>query len=244
MQVYTAPDSPNWDRMLDDDVPHGRAAGRVRADPQDRTPSRHDHRAAQRQGDGRVPPRRRASSAPSRCSSAAASTPRRRCSPARSTGSTRASDERPRLVDDSDYLNTATEEFLRLLHARAGRRPHHHAGLRGRRLRVLRGRPHVPVVRDVQPRPRVVPEPRRDRARPVPEPARRVRARRAPLHRLEPRPPRLQAHAAGGAAAHARLPHRPRGHGAVRVDRHDQRLQAPPGDVHARATARARRSPR
>ena len=41
-----------------DDVPHGRATGRVRADPQDRTPSRHDHRAPQRQGDGRVPARR------------------------------------------------------------------------------------------------------------------------------------------------------------------------------------------
>ena len=121
-----------------------------------------------------------------------------------------------------------------LLHSRAGWRAHRHAGLRGRRLHLLRGRPHVPVVRDVQPRPVVVPEPRRDRARPVPEPPRRVRARRAPLHRLEPRPPRLQAHAARGAPADARLPHRPRGHGAVRVDRHDQRLQAPPGDLHAR----------
>ena len=59
MQVYTAPDSPNWDRMIDADHAHGRAARRVRADPQDRAAAGHDHRAAQRQGDGRVPPRRR-----------------------------------------------------------------------------------------------------------------------------------------------------------------------------------------
>ena len=112
MQVYTAPDSPNWDRMIDVDHAHGRALGRVRGDPQDRAPARDDHRAAQRQGDGRVPPRRRnhrhrhaAHRRRVRHHHLAA---RRRARLAR-----RRPDERSRLVDDSRYLDTATEEFLR-----------------------------------------------------------------------------------------------------------------------------------
>ena len=114
MQVYTPPDSPDFDRMIETTLPHGRTAGRVRADPQDRAAARHDHRAAQRQGDGRVPARRRhhrhghaAHRRRLRHHDVAA---RRR----RSTGSTRAPDERVRLVDDARLPRTlATEEFLR-----------------------------------------------------------------------------------------------------------------------------------
>ena len=64
------------------DHAHGRAAGRVRADPQDRAPARDDHRAAQRQGDGRVPPRRRHHRHRHAAHRRRASTPPRRCSPA------------------------------------------------------------------------------------------------------------------------------------------------------------------
>ena len=112
MQVYTAPDSPNWDRMIDATYPHGRAPRRVRADPQDRAPARDDLGAAQRQGDGRVPPRRRhhrhghaAHRRGLRHHHVAA---RRRVRLARrASRGTAAPGRRPR------HLDLATEEFLR-----------------------------------------------------------------------------------------------------------------------------------
>ena len=238
MQVYTRARQPQLGPHGRRDHAHGRATRRVRADPQDRAASRHDHRTAQRQGDGRVPARRRhhrhRHAAHRRRLRHDHVVARRRARLAR-----RAPEERPRLVDDAATSNSPPRS------SSATSRPRRAVGARSRRtarwkgFEFAGGRPHVPLLRDVQPRPGVVPGPRRDRARPVPEPARRVRSRGAPLHRVEPRPARLQAHAARGAAAHARLPHRPLGQGAVRVDRHHQRVQAPAGDVHARAARRS-----
>ena len=96
-------------------------------------------------------------------------------------------DDRHRLVEDPGAPGHRHRGVPPPLHPRPGWRAHRHPGLRDRGLPVLGARPRVPVVRDVQPRPCGVRRSRRDRARPVPQPPLRIRPRRASVHRFEPR---------------------------------------------------------
>ena len=191
MQVYTAPDSPNWDRMIETTM---RMVGRLAEYVQIRkTEPRPGMITALLNAKvmGEFLPDDGIIGTVTLLIGGGFDTTTSLLAGALEWLDTRA-DERVRLVDDTDYMNTATEEFLRYFTPAqgGGRTITQDCEVAG--FAVLRGRPHVPVVRDVQPRPGVVPRTRRDRARPVPEPARRVRPRRAPLHRVEPRPARLQ----------------------------------------------------